>query len=215
MTKNVIAMMNHVAAHVANNMSLIENLKQYAKENHVPIIMDAGLSFLLENIKKYQVKTILEIGTAIGYSAINMALAGANVVTIERDEKMYQEALKNIKEAGLEDKIKVLFIDAKEAFLLVENMEFDMLFIDAAKASYQKFFDLYIPLLKKNGIVICDNLAFHGLAEKNANLDNCSRNLRAMIRKLNNFKDYLKSNENFSTNFFEIGDGMSVSIKKS
>lgn len=193
----------------------LNTLKEYAKENHVPIIMDAGLSFLLETIKKYQSKLVLEIGTAIGYSAINMALAGANVVTIERDEKMYQEAIKNIAAAGLTKQIEVIFMDAKEAFPLIKDRQFDLIFIDAAKASYQLFFELYTPLLKEKGVVVCDNLAFHGLTDSNADLSKYSRNLRAMIRKLNHFKEFLFNNSDFETEYFSIGDGMSISQKKS
>lgn len=134
---------------VATIMSNIESIKAYALENQVPIIKDAGLAFLLEQIKQFNVSSILEIGTAIGYSAIMMAQMGSNVVTIERDPKMYEEAQKNINSLNLTDKIKVIYADALMAFDQVKDNQFDLLFIDAAKAQYQKFFDIYTPLVKK------------------------------------------------------------------
>lgn len=197
---------------VATIMSNIESIKAYALENQVPIIKDAGLAFLLEQIKQFNVSSILEIGTAIGYSAIMMAQTGSNVVTIERDPKMYEEAQKNINSLNLTDKIKVIYADALMAFDQVKDNQFDLLFIDAAKAQYQKFFDIYTPLVKKGGIVVCDNLEFHGLVA-NPDLSNCSRSLRALVRKLRNFRESLANNEAFQTKFYSIGDGMSVSIK--
>ena len=197
---------------VATIMSNIESIKAYALENQVPIIKDAGLAFLLEQIKQFNVSSILEIGTAIGYSAIMMAQTGSNVVTIERDPKMYEEAQKNINSLNLTDKIKVIHADALMAFDQVKDNQFDLLFIDAAKAQYQKFFDIYTPLVKKGGIVVCDNLEFHGLVA-NPDLSNCSRSLRALFRKLRNFRESLANNEAFQTKFYSIGDGMSVSIK--
>ncbi len=197
---------------VATIMSNIESIKAYALENQVPIIKDAGLAFLLEQIKQFNVSSILEIGTAIGYSAIMMAQTGSNVVTIERDPKMYEEAQKNINSLNLTDKIKVIHADALMAFDQVKDNQFDLLFIDAAKAQYQKFFDIYTPLVKKGGIVVCDNLEFHGLVA-NPDLSNCSRSLRALVRKLRNFRESLANNEAFQTKFYSIGDGMSVSIK--
>lgn len=197
---------------VAIIMSNIESIKAYALENQVPIIKDAGLAFLLEQIKQFNVSSILEIGTAIGYSAIMMAQTGSNVVTIERDPKMYEEAQKNINSLNLTDKIKVIYADALMAFDQVKDNQFDLLFIDAAKAQYQKFFDIYTPLVKKGGIVVCDNLEFHGLVA-NPDLSNCSRSLRALVRKLRNFRESLANNEAFQTKFYSIGDGMSVSIK--
>lgn len=197
---------------VATIMSNIESIKAYALENQVPIIKDAGLAFLLEQIKQFNVSSILEIGTAIGYSAIMMAQTGSNVVTIERDPKMYEEAQKNINSLNLTDKIKVIHADALMAFDQVKDNQFDLLFIDAAKAQYQKFFDIYTPLVKKGGIVVCDNLEFHGLVA-NPDLSNYSRSLRALVRKLRNFRESLANNEAFQTKFYSIGDGMSVSIK--
>lgn len=190
-------------------------LKEYAKENKVPIIYDEGLSFLESIIKIKKPINILEIGTAIGYSAIRMAKAcNSNVYTIERDEKMYQKASKNIIKANLDRNIHIIFKDALEAFDDVKNIKFDLIFIDAAKAQYHKFFDIYTPLLNQNGVVVCDNMLFHGLVEDKDNIENYSRSVRGLIRKLNEFHEALLNNNDFDTSIYDIGDGMSISIKK-
>ena len=190
-------------------------IKEYAKQQHVPIIFDEGLAFLESIIAIKQPKNILEIGTAIGYSAIRMhKVCLSNIYTIERDELMYNKALENVRLAGFEDSIHIIFEDALQAFSKVKDINFDLIFIDAAKAQYIKFFDLYTPLLNANGIVICDNMLFHGLVLDEATYDSQSRSVRGLIRKLNNFHDALLKNENFRTSIFNIGDGMSISIKK-
>ena len=114
-------------------MGSITNLEIYAKENNVPIIQKEGLNFLIEYIKQNNVKTILEIGTAIGYSSINMALVSDDIqiTTIERNEKMYKQAIENIKDFNLENRINVIYGDALDT---VVQGKYDLIFIDAAKA---------------------------------------------------------------------------------
>lgn len=190
-------------------------LKEYALKNNVPIILDEGLAFLESVIALKRPKRILEIGTAIGYSAIRMhKVCGSIVYTIERNPEMVELAGNHIRQAGLEDEIHLIFADALEAFEAVKNLEFDMIFIDAAKAQYLKFFMLYTPLLSEHGIVVCDNMLFHGLVEDTANYENQSRGVRGLIRKLSVFHQALLENPEYKTSIFHIGDGMSVSVKK-
>ncbi len=190
-------------------------LKKYALDNHVPIIIDEGLSFLELLIRISRPKKILEIGTAIAYSAIRMSrVCGSEVYTIERNPIMYEEAKKNISKALLEDKIHLIFHDALEAYELVKDNQFDLIFIDAAKAQYQKFFDIYTPLLSANGFVVCDNMEFHGLVNDKENYEKQSRAVRGIIRKLAGFHDNLIKNPNFNTVVYDIGDGMAVSVPK-
>lgn len=189
-------------------------LKKYAIDNNVPIIMDDGLAFLETIIKTKNVKSILEIGTAIGYSAIRMCKAGAtNVVTIERNEAMYQQALANISKSNFEKNINVIFADALEADKLLGNQKFDLIFIDAAKAQYTKFFNLYSPFLNADGIIVCDNMLFHGLVETD-DLQKQSRSVRGLIRKLGAFHEFLLNHPDFDSQIYKIGDGMAVSIKR-
>jgi predicted O-methyltransferase YrrM len=183
---------------------MLKDLKQYAKDHVIPIICDDGLLFLKDVIKDYHIKDVLEIGTAIGYSAIFMAEQGCNVLTFERNDEMVKQATNNIKPYS--NQIKVIHQDA-----LLYDQElnlFDMIFIDAAKAQYQKFFNKFVPYLKKGGIVVCDNLNFHHL---NPSLVN--RNTRQLIRKINEFKVFLEQHQDYKTTFFDIGDGMSITMK--
>ena len=188
---------------------MFEDLKEYAKENSVPIIKDEGLVFLLDSIKKYNVKSCLEVGTAIGYSAIRMASLDVGVTTLERSIDSYNLALKNIKKYDLENKIEAVLIDALE---YTPTKTFDLIFIDAAKAQNKKFFLRFTPFLNPHGIVIVDNLNFHGLTDEDP-MNIKSKNLRSLVRKINEFKEWLKDEENYKTSFVDNGDGMSISIK--
>ncbi len=190
----------------------IEKIKKNAKEENVPIMMEDGIEFLTAYIKQNNIKNILEIGTAIGYSAIMMALTNPNVkvTTIERDEKRYLEAVKNIKKFNLEDRITLIF---KDAFDVELTDEFDLIFIDAAKAQSIKFFEKFEGNLKQNGTIITDNLNFHGMVRVEEK-DIASRNVRGIVRKTKAYIDFLKENNRYKTTFYNIGDGISISIKK-
>lgn len=189
-------------------MGRLKALEKYAEENNVPIIQKEGLNFILNYIKENKVKKILEIGTAIGYSAINMALIDENIkiTTIERNKEMFSLAKKNVKDFNLEKRINIIYADALEAEI---KDKYDLIFIDAAKAQYIKFFEKYKSNLKENGAIITDNLNFHGLANNPEEIH--SKNLKALVRKINNYKEFLKENKEFKTNFYEKGDGISVS----
>lgn len=189
-------------------MGSIEELEKYALENNVPIIQKDGLNFLIKYIKENNTKNILEVGTAIGYSAINMALVNQNIkiTSIERNKEMYNLACINIRNFNLEDRITLIFGDALETEI---EGTYDLIFIDAAKAQYIKFFEKYKINLAKNGAIITDNLNFHGLTKQPETIH--SKNLKALVKKINNYKDFLKENKEFNTKFYEIGDGIAVS----
>ena len=191
---------------------ILKHMIDYADEYNVPIITDDGINYIRNYIFKHKIKKVLEIGTAIGYSAILMAdvFPDLEVTTIERDEKRYFEAIKNIKAAGMDKRITLIFKDALDVEL---DDKFDLIFIDAAKAQNIKFFEKFTPLLNDNGHVITDNMSFHGLVDKKES-EIPSRNLRQLVRKVKDYKDYLKSNKKFDTTFLEIGDGLAVSEKK-
>lgn len=190
----------------------ILEMEQYAKEYNVPIIEKDSIAFIMKFIKANEVKDILEIGSAIGYSAILMASVAENVkvTTIERDNTRYMECLKNVKKCGLEGKINVVFQDALEMNL--SGVSYDLIFIDAAKGQYLKFFEKYKYFLKPGGVIISDNLKFHGHVGNRASIT--SRNLKQLVGKLENYIDFLKNNEEFETKFYDVGDGLSVSIRK-
>ncbi len=187
-------------------------IKEYAQEHNVPIMQEEGIKFLTTFILKHQIKNILEVGTAIGYSAIMMALVNEDihVTTIERDEERYLEAVKNIKKFGLQNRITLLFKDAKEIKL---DEQFDLIFLDAAKAQNIAFFQNFEKNLKKEGYIITDNMNFHGYV--NVKLEEIqSKNLRNLVRKIKEYHTFLEENDHFITEFYPVGDGISVSEKK-
>lgn len=196
---------------MTNVYETIKEIREYAEKNNVPIMMDDGIKYLINYINKNQVKSVLEIGTAIGYSAIMMALSNKDlfITTIERDEKRYLEALKNIKKLNLENRITLVFNDALDANIFEK---FDLIFIDAAKAQSIKFFEKFEKNLNPDGTIITDNIKFHGLVDKKEE-EIESRNLRALVRKVKNYIEFLRTNEHYKTEFLDIGDGLSVSKK--
>lgn len=197
---------------VKSNYAIIKEIKEYAIENKIPIMNQEGIDFLTTFIIKYQIKNILEIGTAIGYSSIMMTLCGPNikVTTIERDEQRYLEAIKNIKKLNLEDRISLIFNDALKTKI---EGKYDLIFIDAAKAQNIKFFELFERNLNDGGFIITDNMYFHGLVNKNEK-EIKSRNVRGIVRKIKDYITFLKNNDNYNTTIYDIGDGIAVSEKK-
>ena len=188
----------------------IKQLEEYAKENHVPIIMKDSLMVILNLLQITKPKKILEIGTAIGYSSICMSyLSKCKIDTIERDDDMYSIALSNIKEFGLEKLITVHHSDALEIDLN-ELSTYDIIFIDAAKAQNIKFFEKFSPLLNEGGLIITDNLMFHGAID---DLENQSKNVRKMVEKIDRYNHYLFDHPEYESIFINVGDGISITRK--
>lgn len=189
-------------------MVSVRQLEEYAKENNIPIMMQDGIEFLCDYIKENNIKSILEIGSAIGYSAIKMALVDKDItiITIERDTDRYNLATQNIKDFGLENQITVILDDA---FNVDFKEKFDLIFIDAAKSQYIKFFEKFKINLNNNGVIVSDNLDFHGLVKSNEKIE--SRNVRGIVRKLRNYIEFLENNKEFETKFYSIGDGIGIS----
>ncbi len=191
---------------------LIDSILKQAKELHTPIMQQDGINFLIQLIKIKGVKNVLEIGAAIGYSSIMMAtFTNTHVYTIERSVDAFNLAKENIKKANLEDRITIVNADALE-YDLDEDYRCDLLFIDAAKAQYIKFLEKYEKHLNPKGIIISDNLLYHGFLENHDLIT--SKNKKQLVRKINNFNEYLVNNPNYDTYIYEIGDGLSISIKK-
>ena len=143
------------------NQNLV-SLRSFAEENNVPIITIDGISFLNQIIRLKQIKSVLEIGTAIGYSSINMALKNdIKVTTIERNEEMYNLAVKNIEKNNLTNNIKVIYQDALE---VDESLlgRFDLVFIDADKRQYIEYYNAIMPLLKQGGFILADDVLWDG-----------------------------------------------------
>lgn len=172
---------------------------------------DEGIEFICKYIEEHKIKHILEIGSAIGYSAIKFAGAAADVyvTTVEIDEERYLQAVQNIKERGLESRISIYLADA---LLFETDRQFDLIFIDAAKAQYIKFFEKFKHNLAPRGVIVSDNLSFHGMVE-DPHLQ-CNRNTVMLVKKIRKYVAFLKSNEEFETEFVKCGDGISISRRR-
>ncbi|MEY8257463.1 O-methyltransferase [Erysipelotrichaceae bacterium 66-17] len=187
-------------------------LKKYAKENHVPVMFDDGLEFLINEIKTNDVRSFLEIGTAIAKTSLAIASLDPHIkiVTIERDPEMIRQARMNIAASHKEKQITLIEGDANE--VEIEQQLFDCIFIDAAKAQYQRFFAKYSPLLSQNGIIVSDNMNFHGMVD-NPELTH-NRNTKHLVRKIRAYREYLSTLEDWDTTFYDVGDGVAVTRRK-
>lgn len=191
----------------------ILEMENYASEHNVPIIEKKSIAFIMKYIRDNNIKNVLEIGSAIGYSAILMTSSNQEtmVTTIERDETRYMECLKNVKKCGMDKKINVVYQDALE-LNLSEDLRYDLIFIDAAKGQYTRFFEKYKNFLNPNGAIITDNIKFHGYVGESNKLD--KGNLKSLVEKIEKYIEFLKTNTEFDTEFYDIGDGLSVSTWK-
>lgn len=190
----------------------IQEIKNCAAQNAVPIVRDEGLEFILNFIEKSGAKRILEIGTGIGYSAIMFAKCAADisVFTIESDAERYEQAKKNVASENLSQRVTCFFGDAMK-FDFAEK--FDLIFIDGPKAQYIKFFEKFKNNLAQGGAILSDNLFFHGMVQDLSLTHNYST--KKLVKKIRKYIEFLKANEEFETEFFEQGDGISVSVLKS
>ncbi|WP_066507672.1 O-methyltransferase [Abyssisolibacter fermentans] len=198
---------------IPKNNKLLQKLESYAKDNNVPIIHPevAQLLKVIMNIKKP--KKILEIGTAIGYSALLMAYYmkdDGKIITIERRKEMIDIALNNIKENGFSDKITIKNGEAHEILPQI-NEKFDLIFIDAAKSKYMEFLSCCLNCLSKDGIIVSDNVLYKGMI---ANDDLVPRRQRTIVRKMRAYLDYICNDEKFESSIIPIGDGVAITTLK-
>lgn len=191
-------------------MQQINEIKDFADMHSVPIMKDEGISFICDYIKEHNVKRVLEIGTAIGFSSINFARAGEEVFvsTIEMDLERYQAAVKNIADNGLSDRITCYLGDAG-TWTPPQGEVYDLIFIDGPKAQYINHFERFKDSLAPGGVIITDNLSFHGMVEDLSLTHNYST--IKMMRKIRKFIKFLRENKEFSTTFYDLGDRISVS----
>jgi predicted O-methyltransferase YrrM len=193
---------------------LITEMEEYARLNGVPIMEPAGIETMLQLLRIQQPETILEVGTAIGYSALRMAIAlpQTKIVTLERDEERLKLAVDYIKRADMQQRIIQISGDALELEEEVAgHAPFDAIFIDAAKGQYKRFFEIYSRYLKPGGLIITDNVLFKGLVY---NQEADSRRLRSLVKKIDEFNRWLAANKEYDTVILPIGDGIAVSKKR-
>jgi len=205
---------SYIKSLVQERSTLVQELETYAKDHDIPIMELDGIETLLQFLRIQQPTKILEIGTAIGYSAIRMLdeLPEVHVTTIERDEERANLAKINVLRARLESRFQLIEGDALDVSEDAESYgPFDVLFIDAAKGQYDRFFSLYEPMVKEGGLIFSDNVLFKGMIASEE--DQASRGLRALVKKIRAFNDKLMKDPRFHSIMLPVGDGVIISKK--
>ncbi len=190
----------------------MRELEEYAKINNIPIMQKDGILYLINYIKENNIKNILEIGSAIGYSSIMMASINSDIriTTIERDKDRYDLAVSNIKKYNLDNQINIIYGDAVDIDI---NGMYDLIFIDAAKGKNIFFFEKYKNNLVKRGTIITDNLSFHGLVEDSDLVK--TKNQKGIVNKIKDFISFLDNNDEFDTEYIPVGDKIAISKRRS
>ena len=186
----------------------LEKIKVKALENHIPIIMDDTLEVVGDLLNKIKPKFILEIGTAVGYSAMCISKyisEGGYIDTIEREHERVEEAKKNIELVGILDKINIIEGDAVEILPTI-NKKYDVVFIDAAKGKYPIFLKEALRLINKNGYIIADNVLYKGYVMSDYN----KHKQRTAVRNLREFIAEITKNPTLETKILEVGDGLAI-----
>ena len=193
-------------------MKTIEQIKEKALNEHIPIIMDDTLEVVGQVLQELKPEKILEIGTAVGYSAICFSKylsKNGRIDTIEREESRIIEAKINVKDLKLEEKINIISGDAVE-ILPTLNEKYDAIFIDAAKGKYPLFLKEAIRMLSDKGIIIADNILYKGYTLSDYN----KHKQRTAVRGLREYLKELEENEELTTELLEVGDGLTITRRK-
>ena len=204
--------MANVSCEVEQVEDKIKELEVSARSRGIPIMMSDGIDYLCDYIRKNNIKNILEIGSAIGYSSIMMASINSDIriTTIERDKDRYDLAVFNIKKYNLDKQINIIYGDAVDTDI---TGMYDLIFIDAAKGKNVFFFEKYKNNLVKRGTIITDNLSFHGLVEDSDLVK--TKNQRGIVNKIKDFISFLDNNEEFATEYIPVGDKIAISKRRS
>lgn len=206
-------MEQYIRGLIPSNSGILEELENFAMENRVPIVQKETAKFLELMITMNRPKKILELGTAIGYSAILMSLicgGTSEITTIERDEKMIELANSNIEKYGLQNKITVIQGDCLE-ILEKLNGEYDMIFMDAGKGHYNHFLPHCLRLLNKEGVLIADNVLFRGMV---ASEELATRRKITIIKRMKSYLELVSNDDELITSVIPMGDGISVTVRK-
>lgn len=204
----------YIESFIQPRNELLLEMEDYAREHHVPIMQLAAIDVLNQLLRLQKPSSILEVGTAIGYSAIRMAmtLPTCQFVTIERDEERARIAKQYIERANLTNRITVIEGDALEVEVESIRSTFDAVFIDAAKGQYMRFFEKYSPLVPSGGVLYIDNMYMHGLSD--LDIKDVPRRKRTMIRNLKQFTDWIMQHPDYESTFLPVGDGLLICMKR-
>lgn len=202
----------YIISKIRENDELILEMEKYAEEHNVPIVTKEVAEYLKFIVRSNNIKNVLEVGTAIGYSGILMAKEieknNGKLYTIEIDEERYNLAQENFKKLGLKNIVSIKGDAVEEIKKIDEN--FDFVFIDASKGHYLEFFEDSYKLLNKNGIIFIDNIMFRGYLYKEY-----PKRFKTIVRRLNEFIEYLYSREGGEFVLLPFGDGIGLFRKKS
>lgn len=191
--------------------ALFKQMEGFAKENKVPIINENGRKVFIEIIKKYKPQRVLEIGTAIGYSALLTTYYGAEnakIISLELDEERAKQAQDFINQSAYREQIKIILGDAaKNIEKLDKNYKFDMVFIDAAKGQYPDYLQKVLPLLADDGIILADNVLFRGYVMSE---EKPPRRYKTIVKRLREYIAMVSDTDKFTTEIFENGDGLAL-----
>lgn len=192
----------------------LAELKEYGEENNVPIVQDEGLEILLQTLEDVKPKRVLEIGTAIGYSALQMSqVISGVIVTFEREEKMIEKARENFRELDEGDQILLI----TEDFLkkdITDLGEFDFVYVDGAKAQYYNFFKHFENSLSDNAVILFDNLDFHGYVNNEEKKTTLGRGTRQLVRKIEKFLEVIEVEPGYQFEHIKKGDGIGILRKE-
>lgn len=189
---------------------MLKDIKKQGKNLNLPITLDETLEFLVETIKKYKPNSILEIGSAVGYSAIAMAQCGVkHIDTVEIDSQRAKLAKENIKIEDFDNIIKVFNCDAKD-YLLTCDKKYDFVYLDGPKGQYANYLDKLIDCIKIGGIIFADNVLFKGMVRGDTPV---AHGIKAMIKNLRLYLEKIENHSKLQTVIYEIGDGVSISKK--
>lgn len=193
-------------------MKIDKDIKRYGVENNIPITKDEVLDMIVKMINDNDYKNILEIGTAIGYGSITMANNTnlEHIDTLEIDADRYKIALENIEKTGLDTRIKVYLTDAKD-YIVKCDKKYDLIYLDGPKGQYINYLPYLLKILNDNGVIVADNLFFHGMVTGKIPV---SKGCRAMIKGLHKYIDEITSSPNLDTKIIEIGDGVGITKKR-
>jgi len=205
---------SYIQSFIPERNELLLEMESFAKENHVPIMELSGIEALNQLLRIQKPKTILEIGTAIGYSAMRIAYAlpDVKIVTVERDVARLEKAKEFLARSEVKERITIIEGDALDVDVESIESTYDAVFIDAAKGQYQKFFEKYSPLVPSGGVLYIDNMYMHGLSD--LDIKEVPRRKRTMIRNLKTFTNWILNHPDYTCAFFPVGDGLLICLKR-
>ena len=192
---------------------ILMEVEKYAYDNHVPIIEKEVAQFLQVLLKIAKPTNILEVGTAIGYSAIIMASSTddyCKITTIERRQDMVDLAKENLKKTGYLDKVNIMCGEAEDILLKLKE-KYDFIFLDASKGHYLKFFNRCVDLLNDGGIIMADNVLYKGMVASDKLI---VRRKKTIVKRMRKYLEYIHNIDGYKSCVIPIGDGISLTYKE-